>query len=610
MPSTVCLRIVESSDGTALFSCVGGISETFEAPSYFQHRLSSSTSTSTETPFSGMELCSQSSTGGKNSQGAMLDIASSQSISKASYDEPLTMDITPTTGSYSESAMIDSIHESSISSMATPLQIKRSIPDVLHPLRGLYVSCEQRWEELEDTLFILLHGQMNYLDILRDLYNRGVQSSLLLQSIAYLSTHRQRRRCESTYFEHISTLATFLSVGRTRRDKKLAVVRTLMTCLSPPDPSWECQDDTIDATLDFITHRSNMDWDLLDPADAMLMWELRAMSQCLLDREQARLARVTKTADTAVIAISAGAILVGEGMTRSGAVLSCHIEKAAKQAKNRIKANESPLIMDRDAVVALTYADTAKRASIHAKQSTKLVMDRVREASRCGFQMATNMLEESLVAECIPPEGREALRAAGKIGLAIVGAGSIVGEALVETTRSVMEKATVVGADIVHHKYGASAGKVASDTGEIAVNLMRTVGNISTLSEGTTLATTVAQDTAKHQSMLEVEKAKNLLKQFEAQAISFLKMSVKNSDRGMAGGNISAPIPHSSQSTLEHVPTLHTRGTASVERSPWKSGDDGTIPDLIQNHSMGSESIETTSDNTSTDDEMLLRHRS
>lgn len=493
--------------------------------------------------------------------------------------------------------MVNSSHESAKSTMSNSLQIKRSIPDALHPLRGLYASCEQRWEELEDGLYIVLDGRLDYLNVLRDLYHRGVQNSMLLQSIAYLSTHRQRRRCESTYFEHVSSLATFLSVGRTRRDKKLAVVRTLLIGLSPPHASsGQCQNDMIDATLDFITNRSTsiMDWDFLDHADAMLMWELRAMSQCLLDREQARLARVTKTADTAVIAISVGAIIVGEGMTRSGTAISCHIEKAAKQAKTHIKANESPLIMDRDAVVALTYADAAKRASIHAKESTRLAMERIREASRCGFQMASNMLEESLVAECIPPEGREALRAAGKIGLAIVGAGSIVGEALVDTSRSVLEKATMVGADIVHHKYGASAGKVASDTGEIAVNLMRTIGNISTLSEGTTLAKTVAQDTAKQQSMVEAEKAKDALKKFEAQAISFLKLSMKNGDRGMAGGHISSPNPHASQSRLEQVTRFYGRGISSVESSLGKASDDGIIPDLTQSHSLDSESIDNT----------------
>ena len=229
-------------------------------------------------------------------------------------------------------------------------------------------------------------------------------------------------------------------------------------------------------------------------------------------------------------------------------------------------------------------------------------MESIREASRYGFQWASTLLEESFVAEYIPPEGREALRAAGKIGLAIVGAGSIVGEALVDTSRSVVERATMVGADMVHHKYGASAGKVASDTGEMAVNLMRTFGNISTLSEGTTLAKNVAQDTAKQQSMLEAEKAKDVLKQFEAQAVSYLKMSMQNGDRRMTGGHISSPIPHSSQSRMEQATKFYAEGTGWNESCLGKSSDDGIVPDLIQSHSLDSDSIDSTPGIASTDD--------
>lgn len=477
--------------------------------------------------------------------------------------------------------------------------LRRSPPSV-SPLHRLhYRNSEQRWEELEDDLLIRLNGRLDHLTLLQKLHSEhDIQNSFLLRSIAYLSTFRkgQSESDESIYYEYISAVAAYLSVGRAKRERKLAVIQTLMTCLSPAEASWQVRDAIIEGTLDFIIIRSNEEWEFMEHTETMLIWELRAMSLRLLDREQERVALVAKTGDTAAIVISAGARLMEEGMTRSGTALSSKIEDAGVQVKGHLKANDYPLMMDRDAVVALAFSDAAKRASAGAKESTKLAMDGIRDASSRGIQMVASKFEEGNIGESLPPEGREALMAAGKVGLATIGAAAIVGETLLETSRLVMEKTGKVASDVVEHKYGTSAGKVASDANETAANILRTIGSVAHLSETGTFAKTIASDEAKQRTILEAEKAKEAIKRFESQMTSLLKNTMQ------IGGGWVGPRQLTSLSSKAALPiakptTAQTNPETSKAECDFtnetKSGSQA--PDLAPSSSMDSESCSSTS---------------
>jgi hypothetical protein len=399
-------------------------------------------------------------------------------------------------------------------------------------------SIEQRWVVMEDRILILLEGRLEYLDLFRNLYDDGVQNSALLESVAYLSTPRKRlmeNEESHLYFKHISTVASYLSVGRANKQLKAALLRTIVSCLSPPEAQWQVSDSVVATTLDFVTQRSIQDWEYMDHTEIMLIWELRALSLCLLDRKHESVIFLAKYADTAAIAISTGAKLVEEGVSRSGATLSSHIEYAGLQMKDHIQANERPILVDRDAVVAMTFANAVKRVSVGAKESTRVAMESIRDASARGVHAISTKIGEGVTGDGLSAECRETLRAAGKVSVATVGAAAIVGEALLETSRKLMEKTASVTADVVQHRYGTSAGKVASDAGETAVNIVRALGNVAVVTGGAaSLATVAAKENAKLQTASDAEKGRETLKMIEEKVKSFLKSPLGN-DNTMLG---------------------------------------------------------------------------
>jgi len=465
---------------------------------------------------------------------------------------------------------------SSLSSSSSSSTMRLSSPAAL---RRLHKSQEERWEEIEDHLLILLNGRLDHLQLFRKLHNDGIQNEFLLESLAYLSSVRKASN-ESAYYEHISAVAAYLGVGRAKREDKLAVIRALMTCLSPPEALWQVRDAVIEGTLDFITCRPNDEWEFMEHSETTLIWELRAMALRLLDRVQERVARVAKTGDSAAIMISVGVMLVEEGMMRAGAAISSHIELAGGKVKDRLRANHYPLIMDRDAVIALTFSDAAKRASVGATKTTKLAMAGIRDASNRGLELVANQFENGKVAESLTPEGREALRAAGKVSLVMVGAAAIVGEALLENSRAVMEKTAVVTADVVKHKYGNSAGQVASDAGETVVNVMRALGSISAVSEGHKVVQTISRGVGKEHAAREAEKAIEAFRLLEGQATTFFNTALGYS--GNVGlGRLAAPsqakimpiVVRSATPKEEKVQTESIGGATTLELAPSSCAD-------------------------------------
>jgi Senescence-associated protein len=458
-------------------------------------------------------------------------------------------------------------------------------------------SMDQRWEDLEDRILIFLEGRLEFLDWFRKLYDEGVRNSVLLESVAYLSTHRIRSvdsDDSSCYYEHLSEVAYYLSIGRAKKELKIAALRTIMACLSPAEAQSQNFDTFVEANLDFVTQRSSKNGVCMNHTEITLIWELRAMSLHMLDRKQERVIRLAKTGDTAAVVISMGAKLVEKGVSRSGAALSSQIEYAGLQVKDHIQANDNPILIDRDAVVALTFSNAVRGVSEGAKESTKFALESIRGALARGGHAVSITVDEGMMGDCLSAECREAFKAAGKVGLATIGATAIIGEALFEAGRALMEKTAAVTADIVHHRYGPNAGKVASDAGEAAVNIVRAVGNVAAVSGGpAAFAAIAAKENAKLQAASDVEKAKETLLTIEKHAKTFLMTAIGNDELTFwpkPAANFSGMPEDIATDKVKASLTQNSATTTStatrVDQRDWI----GTIPGLTLSCSLDSES--------------------
>ena len=443
---------------------------------------------------------------------------------------------------------------------------------------------EQQWEELE----VILNGRTDHLELFHNLHASGLALTNILRSTAHLAS-RPSKRAESVYFEHISTVASYLSLGRAKRELKLALLKTLMSCLSPIEAKWQLQDTIIEGTLDFLTGGSN-EWEFLEHTEMTLIWELRAMSLRKIEREQERLACVANTGDVAAIMICAGAKLVESGMTRNAEAISDHIQTAGKHMKRRIKPGDYPLMLDRDAIVALTFSDAAKRASESAREGTRRAVCGIRDASTRGVQMVASKFEDGKLAENVPPQSLEVIKAAGKVGIATLGAAAIIGEALIETSRTVAQNTAVVAADVIEHKYGTSAGKVVSDAGETAGNLLRTVGNVA-MFEGTM----VAKMAAKNHVNDEIAKGKHAMHLLEGRASNIFKNAIEFVNDDKSQKLIGSPRIEEEQSQPKKLLEVSSNASCSTTQTESSTCSDDRQRQIESISSGGSLSLESNS---------------
>ena len=259
-------------------------------------------------------------------------------------------------------------------------------------LRALPLSqVSPAWEDMEDDLLVALKGSMEHLEELEKLYNDGVTSSReMILSIPYLISHQSEKFVESIYYDHVATIASHFTSDKFTREGKLAMLKAMMRCLSPEEAAWQYQDSIIDGTLDFLIQRHHGEWEFMDHTAMLLLWELRAVSMWQLEiQEETKLSphqeqmvqQVATTGDTAAIMISAGAKLVEMGMERSVPVISDHLETAGEHVKGQLKPCDYPLMMDRDAVVAMAFSDAAKRVSSTARRASHGAVISFRDAS-------------------------------------------------------------------------------------------------------------------------------------------------------------------------------------------------------------------------------------
>ena len=227
-------------------------------------------------------------------------------------------------------------------------------------------------------------------------------------------------------------------------------------------------------------------------------------------------------------------------------------------AKQWVDVDDEPLILDRDAVVAMAFSDTAKRASEYAREGTAMAVDSVLDFSMSGLHKVGEHLRTSTstggdsadvthtsLISCdhetdhdneiagyrvcggalSPCERREMLKAAGKVSMAAFGAATLVGEAVVHTGRSVVSKTAGVAADIVSHKYGSTAGDVVKNAGDTAGNLVSAAANVA-LIDSTVLAKHVAKNASRMHVDHEAQRAKERIEAFEKRVTTMMSTNL------------------------------------------------------------------------------------
>jgi hypothetical protein len=491
--------------------------------------------------------------------------------------------VTPPRPSSLLSVETKTINVSSITTTETPLS--GDITPTLHSIRMRRIPSQIRlalmslkrdqvvWEEMEDDLYILLDGNVASLEAFRKFYfdmHLPKSSSRLLRSLAYLCSSKANDM--AIHDEHVSRLACFLSIGRDDPELKRMALKTMMICLSPlssgkneapttVSSSWQVQDEVIERTLQFLIRRDS-EWEYGVEHSAMpLIYELRAKCLRELDLKQERIRRMADKGDEAAVLIATGAKLMEIGIYKSNKVIKGHIDSAGEKVKDWVEVSDNPLLVDRNAVVAMTFSDAAKRASECARQGTKLAVENICDASITGLYMVGNKLDQA----DLPPEGVGILKAAGKVGMATVGAAALVGEALVGSSRSISNHAAGVVADVVGHKYGVTAGELAKNAADTADNCFRALGNVA-LIEGNILAKTVAKTVGKEQIEKDVEKAKETIQLLEKNASKMMSQTLGIHWKGNWTKDLLALESTHASDNSPSLPTLAGENQENLER--------------------------------------------
>lgn len=400
------------------------------------------------------------------------------------------------------------------------------------------------WEEVEDDFFILLEGRLDRLKVFREFFfetNRQSEGRFgprrscdFLLSLGYLLSSKQKDF--AVHDEHISRVTSFLSTGRFF---KMAVVRTIYKmCLSTPNCEALDDENTSKSSsrsgeeqlYDFLTNRSQEWEDELvskSSTDAViLVYEIRAKCLRDLDLERERIRSVAETGNSTAFIIATGAKIVELGIQKSNKVMEGQISNAGEKVKVWIdegateneKEQLRQSLSDHEAIAVRAISSTTKRASEYAHESSKVVAESSVDRTLSGLNSLANRVEESTdMADQFSPESREIIKAAGKIGIASVGAVAVVAEAVMETSRSLGSKTANVTADVVGHKYGSVAGEVAQDAADTYTNVLETMANITKASNGSKLVQAVAENAGKNQVEEDVERAKKVMLKLEQQ---------------------------------------------------------------------------------------------
>lgn len=400
------------------------------------------------------------------------------------------------------SVMSFSSSMASMSSMASAHSFAPRNPTV-------YSFLERTWEPVKADLLQIVgedEEAQSTMPLFRSLHEARISSDIL-KSLALLSTttlpDHVREEC-------VERFALYLASTNHSYHTKLGCIRTLMVLTSPIDASWQLEEGCLKETLEFLIERQQ-DWVFPEHSEALLLWELRAKSLRFseLSEQDYRIEveDVIKGGEVAAEYIAGAAQWVERGLKWSVPVINCGLETAGDKLKAIIVPQENSL--NAEAVANCTSA--AKQATDEVRLSTKRAVNGIRNASTVRIQRAAKRFEDEKMGQKLVPDEdhREVLAAAGKVGIASLGAATIVAEAIFDTTKAVTRKTVSVTADVVRYKYGDTAGQIIQDTSDTTENIMRTIAHVATF-EARVLTKSIVRSTNKRQFELnhEVEKGR------------------------------------------------------------------------------------------------------
>lgn len=246
--------------------------------------------------------------------------------------------------------------------------------------------------------------------------------------------------------------------------------------------------------------------------------EFREYCQCrMMTKREQRHDAIRRTANQATYWMWRGARSFEEGLSRSTQFFTKNILEATgeracqylepatdllsvqvQQPQQQVlPPNDPPLSPSRSAVrLTRTYTDAAKRVSESTRITAQQAIRGIRDASQHGIAVVTEKLPP--VTTMIPhhKDGQVILEAAGQVGMASLGAVTIMSEAVVESTREVYHTAATVTANVIQHKYGPDAGQTIRDAADTVDNVIRTVSYVAML-KGSIITQIVVKDTGK-----------------------------------------------------------------------------------------------------------------
>ena len=363
----------------------------------------------------------------------------------------------------------------------------------VHPYLG------QTWKPArQDLLTIVGEYGESTIKLFRPLHEAGVPKDAL-QAIALLSVPRlddeERDDC-------VDCLSVFFASRNYSYHIKLGCIRILVLLTSPIKASWQLEEGCLKETLSFI-HDRTQDWVLPEHSEALLLLQLRAKCLwCMEISHQEYCSTVDSVIKGSVIAaesIADAAKWVERGLKRSVPVMHIGLEAAGDQLKGMMTPTTATGRCENVQAVA-SYASVAKTATAGVREKVKFAADGVRDASVKGIHMAAKKFEDERIGHMLVRDKnhREVFMAAGRVGMATLGAAAVVGEAVFETSTSVSRKTVAVTADVVRHKYGDDAGQILQDGCDTTGNILTTIAHVALL-ESRVWSKSVAKNAGKVQ---------------------------------------------------------------------------------------------------------------
>jgi len=227
-----------------------------------------------------------------------------------------------------------------------------------------------------------------------------------------------------------------------------------------------------------------------------LLWKIRVTCQQLqVQRHQ----RIDNSSEATAHWIATVARSIEAGLSSSTTVVTDKLIEPAggwvcdQMGSANMKAADS---MDpQTAVVVKAYSEAARRASGATREAAQGAIKRLRGVSREGI----SNFSRSLASEPSHTtyDSRKALaEGVANVGWATIGAATVVGEAVYNSTSRVAQSTAKATSTIISHRYGPTAGQVAEDTADTIGNLVRTAACYSTLT-GRVMTKLAAKDTGK-----------------------------------------------------------------------------------------------------------------